>query len=66
MYCNHHQAVILSLRILMDWVRSQIAILETEMVNAEQIFLPYMIIQEGQTLFDKFEEQGLYLTTGKD
>lgn len=39
-------------RILKDWVRAQIAILETEMVTIDQIFLPYMDVGKGKTLYE--------------
>ncbi|MFA5429891.1 MAG: hypothetical protein WC329_01875 [Candidatus Omnitrophota bacterium] len=48
-------------RILRDWVRAQMAILETEMVSIEQIFLPYMETQNGRLLFDVMVEHRLQL-----
>lgn len=63
-YCNHEQAVKVAWRILKDWVRAQMAILETEMVQMEQIFLPYMTMEDGQTLFEVFEQKGKLLTGG--
>ncbi|MBA7703995.1 hypothetical protein ES703_112792 [subsurface metagenome] len=44
-YANYPQAVRIAWRIVKDWVRAQMAILETEMVKMEQVFLPYMITQ---------------------
>lgn len=64
-YCNHEQAVRVAWRILKDWVRAQMAILETEMVQMEQIFLPYMTTKDGQTLYEKFVDKGFYLTGGE-
>ncbi|MBA7713335.1 hypothetical protein ES703_122337 [subsurface metagenome] len=32
------------------------AILETEMVKMEQIFLPYAITKDGQTVYELFEQ----------
>lgn len=55
-YCNHAQAVRVAWRIIKDWVRAQIAILETEMVRMEEIFLPYAIVKDGKTLFETLEE----------
>ncbi|KKN48216.1 hypothetical protein LCGC14_0654780 [marine sediment metagenome] len=52
-------------RIIKDWVRAQMAILETEMVKIEQIFLPYMVTKGNQTLFEAMEDKGFYLTEGK-
>ena len=48
-------------RILKDWVRAQMAILETEMVSIEQIFLPYMEVKNGRILFDVMVEHRLQL-----
>ena len=33
-------------RILKDWVQAQMALLETNMVDMEEIFLPYMLSGE--------------------
>ena len=51
-YVNKSQAVRIAWRIIKDWVASQMAILETEMVKMEQIFLPYIISQDGRTLYE--------------
>jgi len=64
-YCNHEQSVKVAWRILKDWVRAQMAILETEMVRMEQIFLPYMTVEDGQTLYEVFEQKGNLLTRGE-
>jgi len=45
-------------RILKDWVRAQMAILETEMVTIEQVFLPYLDVGGGKTLYDAMAERG--------
>jgi hypothetical protein len=45
-------------RILKDWVRAQMAILETEMVKIEQVFLPYLDMGGGKTLYDAISERG--------
>jgi len=64
-YCNHPQAVRVAWRIVKDWVRAQMALLETEMVTIEQIFLPYMITKDGNTLYEGMIDKGFYLTEGK-
>lgn len=58
------QAVRISWRIVKDWVEAQMAILETEMVKMEQIFLPYIQTKSGQTLFEVFEERKM-ITQGE-
>jgi hypothetical protein len=60
----HEQAVRVGWRILRDWIRAQMAILETEMVKLEQIFLPYMVTPGGKSLYEVFNEKGFYLTEG--
>ena len=45
-------------RIIKDWVRAQMAILDTEMVKVEQVFLPYLDIGGGKTLYEAMSERG--------
>lgn len=52
-------------RILKDWVRAQMAILETEMVSIDQIFLPYMQVEKGKTLYEVMRDHHLQLPQGE-
>lgn len=52
-------------RIVKDWVEAQMAILETEMVKMEQIFLPYIETRSGKTLFQVFEDRRMLTEGGK-
>lgn len=65
-YCNREQAVKVSWRIIKDWVEAQLAILETEMVRMEQIFLPYVVTNDGRTLFSRMVESKFLLTQGSE
>ena len=56
-YLNQAQAIRVAWRILKDWVAAQMAILETEMVKMEQIFLPYVITKDGQTVYELFKQK---------
>ena len=58
---NKEQATKVAWRIIKDWVDSQMAILETEMVTIDEIFLPYIINNNGQTLYEAFKENQLML-----
>lgn len=50
------QAIRVSWRIIKDWITAQMAIIETQMVSMEQVFLPYTIVNnEGETLFEKIQ-----------
>lgn len=52
-------------RILKDWVRAQMAILETEMVSIDQIFLPYMQVgKEGRILYEVMLDHRFQLPGG--
>ncbi len=64
-YCNYAQAVRIAWRILKDWVRAQMAILETEMVRMEQIFLPYMITKNDKTLYEAMIDRHFQLGPGE-
>ena len=48
-------------RIVKDWAVAQMAILESEMVQMDEIFLPYMVNGQGQTLFQAYRSNQLML-----
>lgn len=52
---NEDQALRVAWRIVHYWVKAQMAILETQMVRLEQIFLPYMVTRSGKTLFEEMD-----------
>ncbi|MFH0809819.1 MAG: hypothetical protein V2A77_05055 [Pseudomonadota bacterium] len=52
-------------RILRDWVRAQMAILETEMVTLEEVMLPYMRIGGTGTLYQVLQERQFKLLPGE-
>lgn len=53
-------------RILRDWIRAQIAILETEMVTIDELFLPYMETgKDGKTLYEVMLDHRLQLPRGE-
>lgn len=59
------QASRVAWRIIMDWVDAQLAIIETEMVTLEQVFLPYMEIKGGKTLYEVMVDKKFYLPEGR-
>jgi len=58
------QAERVAWRNIKDWIEAQMALLETEMVELEQIFLPYMISEKGMTVYDKYKQNLLMLEGG--
>ena len=59
--CDREQAERVAWRIVKDWVEAQMAILESEMVQMDEIFLPYMVNNSGQTLFEAYRNNQLLL-----
>lgn len=62
---DEHQALRVAWRIVHYWVKAQMAILETQMVKMEQVFLPYMVMRDGKTLFESMVKTGFKLLGGK-
>jgi len=46
------QALRVAWRITKDWVAAQLAIIETRMVTTAQVFLPYAITNNGQSVYE--------------
>lgn len=53
------QATRTSWRIIRDWVAAQCALLETEMVDLEEVMLPYMLTDGRQTVYEAFIDGGM-------
>ena len=58
---TREQAERVAWRILKDWVEAQMALLDIEMVQFEEIFLPYIETQTGQTIYERLEEKQFLL-----
>lgn len=59
--CTEEQAEKVAWRIMKDWIEAQMALLETEMVKFEEIFLPYIQISDTRTVYDVVEEKQFLL-----
>ena len=59
--CDRDEAERVAWRIVKDWVEAQMAILESEMVQMDEIFLPYMVDKSGHTLFQAYRNNQLML-----
>ncbi len=51
----HDQAERTAWRIIAWWLKSQLALIQTQMVTVTEVFLPYMLVSKGQTLYQKLE-----------
>ena len=56
---DYDQAERVAWRIIKDWVEAQMAILESQMVVFEEIFLPYMLNNKGETFFEAYQQKRL-------
>ncbi len=59
--CDREHAEKVAWRIVKDWVESQMAILESAMVQMDEIFLPYMMNSQGQTIYQLYQKQQLMI-----
>jgi hypothetical protein len=58
---NPDQAYRTAWKNIHDWVDAQMALLETEMVRLEEVFLPYMTDSTGRSVFERMESQAFLL-----
>jgi hypothetical protein len=54
---TREQAARVAWRIMKDWLEAQLAIVEAEMVDLEQVFLPYAQNSTGATLYESLKSQ---------
>lgn len=60
------QAIRTAWRIIHTWVKSQLALVEVNMVTISQVFLPYAIMRDGRALSEHVETNpGFLLGDGK-
>lgn len=53
-----NQARRIAWRQIYRWIQAQLALIDTGMVKVQEVFLPYIQVNvEGQTLFQRLEEQ---------
>ena len=50
--CTTEQALRVGWRIVKDWTSAQLAIVEAEACTMPQVFLPYAITNEGETMYE--------------
>jgi len=46
---------------LRDWITAQFALIDTGMAQAEDVFLPYLLVDAGQTLYEALQGQQFLL-----
>lgn len=58
---TEEQALRISWRNLKDWLAAQMAMVEAEQCEIQEIFLPYTVMQTGNTLYDDFKNNSIKL-----
>ena len=48
-----------------DWLEAQMALIDTNQVKIEEVFLPYAVNRQGKTYFEAISNQGYLLPEGK-
>lgn len=51
------QAKRVAWRQILRWIEAQLALTETGMTKLHEVFMPYLLMDKGQTLFEKLESQ---------
>lgn len=60
---SKEQAARVAWRILKDWVEAQLAIVDAEMADMTEVFLPYAQNQDGVTVYQSLEQGGFKMLT---
>lgn len=53
--CSKEQAIRVSWRIIKDWVEAQMAIVEADLAEMAEVFLPYAITKNGNTFYNEIK-----------
>lgn len=59
--CTKEQALKVSWRIVKDWVEAQLAIVEAELADMAEVFLPYAITKNGNTMYKEVQGNGMLM-----
>lgn len=66
-YLTDEQAKRTGWRIIKDWIDSQTAMMDVELVKLEELFLPFLYDEKtGMTFFETIEKKGFNLKLGYD
>lgn len=59
--CNEEQAQRVAWRIVKDWVEAQMAIVQAQLADITEVFLPYAITKNGNTVYKEIQNNGMLL-----
>lgn len=61
--CTKEQALRVSWRIIKDWVEAQMALVEAKLADTAEVFLPYAVTKQGNTLYKQLKSNGMLQLT---
>lgn len=56
---TRQQAANVAWRVLKDWIEAQLAIVEAEMADVMEVFLPYAVRLDGATMYESISHGGM-------
>lgn len=56
---TEEQSLRVSWRIILTWVKAQMALVECEIADLQEVFLPYAITKNGNTLYKEIESTNI-------
>jgi hypothetical protein len=59
--CTEDQARRVAWRIIKDWVEAQMAIVEAQLADIAEVFLPYAITKNGITVYKEIQNNGMLM-----
>lgn len=60
-FLSEEQALKVSWRIILTWTKAQMALVEAELADVAEVFLPYAVTKNGGTLYNEIEASGMLL-----
>lgn len=63
-FTEQEHCVNIAWRVVKDWVEAQLAMIEANQAKTQQVFLPYAVVKNGQTLYEHIEENPQFLLGG--
>lgn len=55
------QALRVSWRIVKDWTEAQLAIVQAQLADMAEVFLPYAITKNGNTMYEEIQSNGMLM-----
>lgn len=59
--CTDEQSQRVAWRIVKDWVEAQMAIVDAQLADVAEVFLPYAITKSGNTLYKEVQSNGMLM-----